>query len=180
MKPCTLAAVFFSCLSLPVSSLAASTAEQPPGGPETSLLFPLETWHNHGSCIVELPNGDLLACWFHGSGERTADDVKVEAARLRKGRKQWERRFTLADVPGFPDTNPALFIDRKQQLWLLWPTVIANEWHTSLLQLRIASKYDGATVPRWDIAEPILLRPLNFAERVKAAVATGRSPTNPA
>jgi hypothetical protein len=26
--------------------------------------------HNHGSCIVETPAGDLLACWFYGSGER--------------------------------------------------------------------------------------------------------------
>jgi hypothetical protein len=26
-----------------------------------------ETWHNHSSSIVELPNGDLLVCWFHGA-----------------------------------------------------------------------------------------------------------------
>ncbi|MBM3877035.1 MAG: hypothetical protein FJ386_09990, partial [Verrucomicrobia bacterium] len=24
------------------------------------LIFPLEHWHNHGSCIVEAPNGDLI------------------------------------------------------------------------------------------------------------------------
>lgn len=41
----------------------------------SELIFPLEHWHNHASTIVELPGGDLLACWFHGSGERTADDV---------------------------------------------------------------------------------------------------------
>ena len=37
------------------------------------LIFPPEKWHNHSSSIVELPNGDLLACWFHGpaSGRRT-------------------------------------------------------------------------------------------------------------
>ena len=43
----------------------------------SELLFPLEHWHNHASMIVELPGGDLLTCWFHGSGERTADDVMV-------------------------------------------------------------------------------------------------------
>ena len=48
---------------------------------ESELIFPLEHWHNHGSCIVECPNGDLLVCWFHGSGERQADDVKIEGAR---------------------------------------------------------------------------------------------------
>ena len=52
---------------------------------EAELIFPLETWHNHASCIVVAPDGDLLVCWFHGSGERTADDVKIESARLRRG-----------------------------------------------------------------------------------------------
>jgi hypothetical protein len=65
------------------------------------LIFPLETWHDHASCIVEAPNGDLLVCWFHGSGERTADDVKIEGARLRKGALKWSERFTLADAPAF-------------------------------------------------------------------------------
>lgn len=41
------------------------------------LIFPLETWHNHGSCIVEASNGDLIVCWFHGSGERKSDDVMI-------------------------------------------------------------------------------------------------------
>ena len=43
----------------------------------SELLFPLEHWHNHGSCLIQCPNGDLLVCWYHGSGERTADDVVV-------------------------------------------------------------------------------------------------------
>src|SRR3954471_14394419 len=92
------------------------------------LIFPLEHWHNHGSCIVEAPNGDLIVCWFHGSGERTADDVKVEGARLRKGSKSWSPRFTMADMPGYPDTNGAMFVDPQGRLWLLWPTILANRW----------------------------------------------------
>src|SRR6266542_6119322 len=71
----------------------------------SELIFPLEHWHNHASCIVETPRGDLLVCWFHGSGERTADDVKIEGARRRKGSKEWSRRYVLADTPGHPDTN---------------------------------------------------------------------------
>src|SRR5439155_26941544 len=67
---------------------------------QAELIFPLENWHNHASTIVECPNGDLLVCWFHGSGERTADDVKVEGARLRRGSKAWTR-FTMADTPNY-------------------------------------------------------------------------------
>ena len=47
----------------------------------SELIFPLESWHNHSSSIVETPKGDLIVCWFHGSGERTADDVLIRAAR---------------------------------------------------------------------------------------------------
>src|ERR1700758_5293300 len=77
------------------------------------LIFPLEHWHNHSSSIVELPNGDLLVCWFHGSGERTADDVLIQAARWNHNTGKWGSPFVLADTPGFPETNPTMFIDSK-------------------------------------------------------------------
>ena len=101
---------------------------------DSEIIFPLEHWHNHASCIVEAANGDLLVCWFHGSGERTADDVKIEGARLRKGERSWSPRYTMADTPGYPDTNCAMFIDPQGRLWLLWPTILANEWHTALMK----------------------------------------------
>ena len=41
------------------------------------LLFPYQDEHVHASSIVMLPNGDLLATWYQGSGERTADDVNI-------------------------------------------------------------------------------------------------------
>jgi predicted neuraminidase len=101
---------------------------------ESELIFPLETWHNHASCIVELPKGDLLVCWFHGSGERTADDVKIEGARLRKGKLLWSPRFDMADTPAFPDGNPCMFLDPQQRLWFLHTTILANTWESALLK----------------------------------------------
>jgi predicted neuraminidase len=126
---------------------------------ESELIFPLEHWHNHASCIVEAPNGDLLVCWFHGSGERTADDVKIEGARLRKGAKVWSERFTMADTPGYPDTNCTMFIDPSGRLWLLWPTILANEWHTALMKYRIASDYVSDGPPRWQVSEVLHVTP---------------------
>src|SRR5687768_15919389 len=90
------------------------------------FIFPTETWHNHASCIVEARNGDLIVCWFHGSGERTADDVKILGARLRKGETRWSEPFVMADTADYPDTNCAMFIDPQERLWLLWPTILAN------------------------------------------------------
>src|SRR5438034_1000287 len=93
---------------------------------DSELIFPPEHLHNHASCIVECANGDFLVCWYNGSGEKSADDVKVEGARKKKGEKAWSRRFVMADTPGFPDTNPCMFIDPQKRLWLIWQTIIAN------------------------------------------------------
>jgi predicted neuraminidase len=147
---------------------------------ESELIFPLEHWHNHASCIVEAPNGDLLVCWFHGSGERTADDVKIEGARQRKGEKNWSPRFTLADTPDYPDTNCTMFIDPQGRLWLLWPTILANEWHTALMKYRISSNYQGEGPPKWEVNEVMHLTPgkefeetvLKYAAGMEATLAT--------
>ena len=141
--------------------LEVLAAPQGEAGPflVAEILFPLETWHNHASCIVECPNGDLLVCWFHGSGERTADDVKIEGALKRRGAKAWSRRFTMADTPGYPDTNCAMFVDPQGRLWLLWPTILANHWETALMKYRISSNYRRDGSPRWEVNEVLHVTP---------------------
>ena len=114
------------------------------------LIFPLEHWHNHGSCIVECPNGDMLVCWFHGSGERRSDDVEILGARLAKKTGKWTEPFAMADTPEFPDTNCCMIIDPQQQLWLLWPTIQANLWESALMKYKTSTDYmmpEGP--PKW-------------------------------
>src|SRR5207302_3425185 len=126
-KPKSVHAFFFAILATAASASAADPKATPLY--EAELIFTPEHWHNHASCIVECPNGDLLVCWYNGSGERSADDVKVLGARKKRGDQAWSKPFLLADTPGFPDTNPGLFLDPQRLLWLISPTVIANEWH---------------------------------------------------
>lgn len=125
----------------------------------TELLFPLETPHNHGSCIVELPNRDLLVCWFHGSGERKveADDVKIEGARLHNGK--WGPRFTMADTLEFPDGNPCMLVDSQQRLWLFYTTILANTWESALLKVRVSRDYRSAGAPHWESSEVLHVKP---------------------
>ncbi|HWQ56863.1 MAG TPA: exo-alpha-sialidase [Bryobacteraceae bacterium] len=149
-----------------LAALCAAAADKPLY--EAELVFPLEHWHNHSSSLVELPDGDLLVCWYNGSGERTADDVKIEAARRVKGGKEWGSRFTLADTPGFPDTNPILFVDSHKRLWLVWPVILANRWETALLKYRIASVYPRGGAPKWEVSDPLLFIPRNFTEKTQA------------
>ena len=167
-----------------ITTSSRSTAESP--FLTSELLFPLEHWHNHASCIVEAANGDLLVCWFHGSGERRADDVVVEGARLRRGSKQWGPRAVWADTPGYPDTNCALFIDPQGRLWLLWPTILANEWHTALMKYKISSDYLANRPPRWQTTEVLHVTPGNsfiegtarFASEFRASMKASAWPEN--
>ena len=152
------------------------------GAPQYSgeLIFPPERWHNHSSAIVELPNGDLLVCWYHGSGERTADDVIVEGARWTKATGKWSGRFTLADTPAFPDTNPTMFVDSRGRLFLLWAVIVANQWETALMKYRISTDYrQPDRPPRWDFQDNILLIPKNMEARTKQVLGEDAAGTGP-
>ncbi len=131
-------------------------------------IFPLQGKHVHGSSIVQCPNGDFLACWFQGSGERSADDVKVNGARLKKGGREWSPIFEMADTPGFPDCNPVLFIDSKDKLWMFWIAVLAHRWECCMLKYRTATEYQHAGPPRWAWQEVMQLEPGEaFAKTLK-------------
>jgi predicted neuraminidase len=171
------------------SSAPAAEAGQNPAGLLQMAIFPPVSEHVHGSTIVELPSGDLLAAWFQGSGERWADDVRIMGARLGKGDERWSEPFLMADTPGFPDINPILFLDARRRLWLMWYTVIANQWETSLLKYRISTEYasgdmdsqlgahrqdadatqghdaSAAGAPRWAWQDVLHVKPGDPAER---------------
>lgn len=125
----------------------------------SELIFPLQEKHVHGSSIVALPNGDMLTAWFEGSGERTANDVKIMGARLKKGEKNWSKPFLMADTPNIPDCNPVLFLNQKGRLFLVWIAVQANRWEHSLLRVRTSENYSNLGAPMWDWQDNILLNP---------------------
>ena len=85
MKICFLLLIFLSALS-----------GQSEPFHHSQNIFPLQEKHVHGSSLVQIPNGDLLCAWFHGSGERTADDVVINGARLKNGQEQWSEIFLMA------------------------------------------------------------------------------------
>jgi predicted neuraminidase len=127
---------------------AISAAESPLFSSE--LIFPPEHWHNHASCLVETRRGDLLVCWFHGSGERKADDVRVEGSRLPRGSAFWTSRFLLADTPQYPDCNPCFLIDDRNRLWLFHTTILAHTWESALLKFHRSDHWESHGAPHWD------------------------------
>jgi len=145
---------------------AAAIAAQPLY--KSELIFPPEKIHNHSSSVVELPNGNLLAVWYHGSGEREADDVVIDAARYNRKTGKWTAPFIIADTPGFPDSNPVVFIDSKQRLFLMWPTIIAHQWETALMKYRISTDYQQEQgPPKWEFQDNIIIIPKNIGAKTR-------------
>jgi hypothetical protein len=136
---------------------------------ESMLIFPAQGKHVHSSSIVECPNGDLLATWFYGSGERGSNDVRVQGARLKKGATAWSPVFEMADTPNLPDCNPVLFVDAQEKLWLFWLVVHTNRWERGILKYRTSVDYQGEGAPVWNWQDIILLKPgEGFAAAMKA------------
>ncbi|HPE75548.1 MAG TPA: exo-alpha-sialidase [Draconibacterium sp.] len=123
------------------------------------FIFTPQHEHAHGSSIVALPNGDFLAVWFQGSGERTADDVRIMGARLEKGKTTWSKPFVAADTPGLPDCNPVVFLNNKGKLFLVWIAVQGNQWEGSILRTRTSTNYKNAGAPVWEWQDNILIKP---------------------
>ncbi len=140
--------------------VAMSPVKIPAPQYSSELIFAPMAKHNHGSCVVETPKGNLLACWYRGSGERTADDVMVYGARLKKGTAHWTEPFLMAGVPNFPNTNPCLFFDDTKRLWLCWSTILDNHWESALSRYKISTKYEQESgSPIWDSEQILHLKP---------------------
>lgn len=132
------------------------------------LIFTPQSEHTHGSSIVALPNGDFLAVWFQGNGERTADDVRIMGARLEKGKKEWSKPFVAADTPGLPDCNPVVFLNNQGKLFLVWIAVQGNQWEGSILRTRTSINYNAPGAPVWEWQDNILIKPgKEFEEEIE-------------
>jgi predicted neuraminidase len=135
-------------------------------------IFPINPKHNHASCVVQTKDGSLLAAWYSGSGERSADDVEIEGAWLPQGQSAWGTKFLMADTPGYPDCNPALFAAPDDSLWLFWPTILDHRWEGALLKFARCDQRDGPHVPlKWTRTGVLHVTPKGFADDMKQAIA---------
>jgi len=105
--------------------------------------------------------------WYRGSGERSADDVAVYGARRRRGQAKWREPFVMADTPGFPDGNTAMFIDERRRLWLFWPIVLANTWESCVTSYRLTDDYKRDGPPKWQWQGQVFLKPEAFVEEME-------------
>ena len=147
--------LFGAVLATVSSAVGAADIDQ-------ELIFSLQEKHVHSSSVVEAADGTLLVCWYQGSGERSANDVRILGAS-KPAAGPWTKPFLLADTPGLPDCNPVLWIDAKSRLWLFWIVPVANRWEHSLLKYRRADAWPRTptknAAPKWTWQDAIVLQP---------------------
>jgi predicted neuraminidase len=135
--------------------------------------------HVHASCVVECPNGELLAVWYENGPKLPSyeyeqeadksDDVRIAGARRRPGHRIWDKPFVMSDTFGLSDNNPAMVIDLLSRLWLIHVTLLAvpeASWGSSLLLYKLSSDYEKPGPPKWDRARVLIVRPKGLDETV--------------
>ena len=142
----------FTLIAFLLFTLLALSLVQAQSQLHVATIFSEVSDHVHGSTIVELPNGDLLAAWFQGDGERSVERLAIMGSRLRHGNSLWDEPFLMADMPDFPEQNPVLFLDQGNRLWLVWYTIIAHQSETSLIKYRTSERYQSTWGPAVGLA----------------------------
>ena len=146
-------------------------AADAPGITHTSVFGREKDIHNHAPCVTECPNGDLILAYYTGHGERKSDDVRIVGHRLQKGHEKWSARMELADTPGYPDCNPAIFAAPNGELWLWYPTIIDHQWEGALLKYHVSKDFQTAgKAPVWSREGVSHVTPSKFADQFAAAI----------
>ncbi|MFX0101468.1 MAG: exo-alpha-sialidase [Candidatus Hodarchaeota archaeon] len=102
-----------------------------------NLHEPIAKGSNHGSNICEGPNGELIAVWYGGTGEKNAD-VQIWMSKKFKGEK-WakplviEKEGRTSRIPeemeefegnNSSEGNPVIYFEKEQdRLHLWWITI---------------------------------------------------------
>lgn len=155
---------------------------------KASLLFDTETLrlpngrvsHNHAPSLVETPGGNLIACWFHGHGERGDNTMVVLGARRNRDDAAWSKPFVMADHKNLPDQNPTMFVDSQGRLWLFRISSLDNEVRGHFITYLISTDFEGDGPPNWTWQAPLFCFPRElektYAATVDQATAAGLIP----
>lgn len=132
-------------------------------------LIPNQFDSVHAADLLELPDGDLLACWFAGSDEGNAD-ISIAVSRLKAGESRWSVGEIVSDDPSRSEQNPSLFLTPGGEIWLMYTAQTSrtpddnpnfNLQYTAEIRRKI-SKDNGYT---WGPTETMFSRPVPSAVR---------------
>lgn len=132
----------------------------------------------HAADLLELPNGDLLCCWFAGSDEGNAD-ISIAVSRLKKGENQWSEPVIVSDDKERSEQNPSMFLTPEGEIWLMYTAQISraaipdaefNLQYTAEIRRKI-SKDNGYT---WEKTETMFDKEGSFCRQKIQILSNGR------
>lgn len=129
----------------------------------------------HSPAMVELPNGDLLCCWFAGSYEGEPD-VSIVCARLPKGADRWTEPVLVSGDPERSEQNPSLFLGPDGAVWCMYTAQLARENGKDNMQftsqIRCQKSFDGGLT--WEAYETVFPREGSFCRQPIQVLENGR------
>ncbi len=132
----------------------------------------------HAADLLELPNGDMLCCWFAGTDEGNAD-VSIVLSRLDAASSVWTNPVKISDDPTRSEQNPSLFLAPDGDIWIIYTAQTArtpdteegfNLQYTAEIRRKI-SKDNGYT---WGETEVMFDRPGSFCRQKIQILSNGR------
>ena len=129
----------------------------------------------HSPAMLELPNGDMLCCWFAGTYEGDAD-VHIVCARLPKGADRWTDPIAISGDPERSEQNPSLFNGPDGAIWCMYTAQLDrvegkdNMQYTS--QIRRQKSTDGGLT--WSDYETVFPREGSFCRQPIQILKNGR------
>lgn len=139
-------------------------------------IIPPGPWRTcHGPGMVELPNSDLLCCWFAGTFEGDAD-IHIVCARLPKGADKWEEPVNVSGDPTRSEQNPSLFLGPDGAVWCMYTAQLGripgkdNMQYTS--QVRCQKSFDGGKT--WGDYETVFPEEGTFSRQPIQVLKNGR------
>jgi len=129
----------------------------------------------HAPALLELPNGDLLCCWFAGSYEGNAD-VHIACSILPKDGKAWLPPVDVSNDPERSEQNPSLFYGPDNAVWAMYTAQLARQEGKDNMQytavVRRQKSYDGGKT--WGPFETVFPEEGTFCRQPIQILSNGR------
>lgn len=129
----------------------------------------------HAPCLLEMPNGDMLAAWFAGSFEG-GTDINIICSRLPKGADQWEEPVDVSNDPEKSDQNPSLFLGPDGAAWAMYTSQFGRKPGIDNMQftstIRCQKSFDNGKT--WSDYEVMFDEEGTFARQPIQVLSNGR------